>query len=590
MIELPLLRPFQSYVFLRLSNEEDERVVVSEILRESIDYLLREGLHLEDVSAVEADDLTTIAAAYFSEERPPSWTNAARPLDYCNHLLVIAQLGRMCAIHLSDRGWRDSLVRLIRDARIGAARGLELVEAGIMNAAFGVGRTRTLWLAGTHARSTIKSDSKVVSGVDLRDALDPLSDQTYHFTAARCEPESLTLKSTIGFSPYEATVWVTRSATWGQFIEVTSELLLHLAITTDPIDAPIPILSIPLTRAGQIERAFDVSLIPPEFQWDGAGDVPEVRELHERWAFGSYFEVTSTDGPNLTADVYLEGDKQGELILTFANDDPRKVVCHAYGEPVDPAHAEHIEQACRFAENQKWLTVRYESGHTLVGKTLFRTRFRDVSFDQFEWEPFANVIITQEKPASWNQIGQDNSLFCWLWENWPVGAAAENRGWLACDDAANEIADFVHLDPTSRTISLIHAKASGNASPARQVSVSKFEVVVSQAVKNLRFLDRLLLEGGLREGCERQVGNLVLNCGRPSTRDAMIEAIAAIGTSFKRRVVILQPHLRHEQWNAARAAPDTVDGHRLRQLNTLLVEAENACKGLNARLTVIGEA
>lgn len=46
-------------------------------------------------------------------------------------------------------------------------------------------------------------------------------------------------------------------------------------------------------------------------------------------------------------------------------------------------------------------------------------------------------------------------------------------------------------------LSLIHVKASDDAKVSRGVSVSKYEVVTAQAVKNLRSLDRAILSEGL---------------------------------------------------------------------------------------------
>ena len=62
---------------------------------------------------------------------------------------------------------------------------LQPIGAGFINAAFVRGKAPT-WLSATHRRTTVKADSKVLSGIDLRDALNPVEDQSYYFTAARC--------------------------------------------------------------------------------------------------------------------------------------------------------------------------------------------------------------------------------------------------------------------------------------------------------------------------------------------------------------------------------------------------------------------
>ena len=152
-----------------------------------------------------------------------------------------------------------------------------------------------------------------------------------------------------------------------------------------------------------------------------------------------------------------------------------------------------------------------------------------------------------------------------------------------------EIADFIHLDETESPpmITLIHVKGAGSASPNRRISVSSYEVVTGQAVKNLRYLERINLEVGLAAGLRHQVGQLVWYDRGPGTRTDMIAALQTVGANHRRRVVILQPHVTQDGWNTARANPTGVDAARLRQLDTLLLSAETSCHGLGAELVVV---
>src|SRR5204863_232813 len=73
-----------------------------------------------------------------------------------------------------------------------------------------------------------------------------------------------------------------------------------------------------------------------------------------------------------------------------------------------------------------------------------------------------------------------------------ASAAALATSWLACNDGSREIADFIHLArPVGALarLTLIHVKPSSSDSAARQISLGDYELVVSQAVKNLRFLE-----------------------------------------------------------------------------------------------------
>jgi hypothetical protein len=56
-------------------------------------------------------------------------------------------------------------------------------------------------------------------------------------------------------------------------------------------------------------------------------------------------------------------------------------------------------------------------------------------------------------------------------------------------------ADFLHIETIGGkpTLSVIHVKAAGDESAGRGLSVSDYEIVTGQAVKNLRWVDRSAL-------------------------------------------------------------------------------------------------
>jgi hypothetical protein len=134
--------------------------------------------------------------------------------------------------------------------------------------------------------------------------------------------------------------------------------------------------------------------------------------------------------------------------------------------------------------------IYYDSGHTLAKGRFYENGFNDQPFD-WRFEPMAGFSIDREKPLIGRALGiagigrvQDKSLFGL------VVHQLFHMGWLVCDDGSMELADFIHIDEATRTITLVHAKGSGSTSPTREVSVWDYEVVVSQAVKNLRHLHR----------------------------------------------------------------------------------------------------
>ena len=63
-----------------------------------------------------------------------------------------------------------------------------------------------------------------------------------------------------------------------------------------------------------------------------------------------------------------------------------------------------------------------------------------------------------------------------------------------------ELADFIHVDPDSKKVSLVHVKASSNVSPDRLAAPTDYEIVIAQAIKNLRYLDRRKLYDELKAG------------------------------------------------------------------------------------------
>jgi len=85
--------------------------------------------------------------------------------------------------------------------------------------------------------------------------------------------------------------------------------------------------------------------------------------------------------------------------------------------------------------------------------------------------------------------------------NWlPAG------GWLASNDGALEVADFIHLsDGGLPTLTPVHAKAAANNAANRALAVSPYELVVSQAIKNLRHADPILAADEFMNRLGRQI-------------------------------------------------------------------------------------
>ncbi len=189
--------------------------------------------------------------------------------------------------------------------------------------------------------------------------------------------------------------------------------------------------------------------------------------------------------------------------------------------------------------------------------------------------------VTKEKPSSLSNIGKEDSLFDWAYDTW-------KQGYLCCDDGAGEMADFISFIPGPPAIIwLIHAKGSGSAAANREVSVTDYEVVVAQALKNVRWLDRLNAAGKLADVVSKATSDLVWKDGTKIQRSVASTAFSAIGASAQREIHIVQPRLTKKRLDAARSGTATANQRRrVQRLDALLNAADIAARSVNATLSV----
>jgi len=594
--DLALLRPYRSFIMTRIRDRFGIDGMTDLVLEDIVGMLnLGETnrRRLINRAAARQDEELEVGYVHFTEVQSVTWTANPLVVDTLNHLVVICRRNRHVAVCATDASLRSSIVRRFDRGDSPGIGALQPISAGIMNAAFVKGKARTLWLSATHRRTTVKADSKVLSGMDLRDALNPVEDQSYYFTAARCGVDLQEIISSVGSAPRSSKVWVGSSEDWKEFRDTVTVLLRRLEETKKPEPSPLPVIAVTSIDSHKVRGAFDLAIIPPELATEEPLEDDEIRRKLERWSYGADFEVLDTKGPSVLAKVSLNGKPVGKIELEINVRDPERVTWRARGEPDDEDVRELHDEALEVFRNHDWLKVWYDSGHALSNRAIFEIRYRDMPFRGFEWGDFDGIDVTREKPAPMDEIGEQNSLFCWVKRHWPIGGdqRALPAGWLACDDGAMEIADFIHLDDRAAppVLSLIHVKAAGSCRPNRGISVSKFEVVTGQGVKNLRSLDRQLLDQGMMDGIGRKVGALVWHNRRSTTRQEMLRAIAAMGADYERRVVLVQPHLQRSTYEHARQHARSRDAGRLRQLDALLLGAESAVHGAGSALVVIGE-
>lgn len=368
-------------------------------------------------------------------------------------------------------------------------------------------------------------------------------------------------------------------------------------------------LATPATAGAELDGPYDVSVVDPILlSAEGHAD-DELREEAERWADRASFEVGDVVDPvSFPVEVTLDDVDIGDLQITVTIDADGKVVL----EIAAPGNAsDELLAARRAALRRDWLTIRYESGHTVTGGQGFSTRFQDRIFDDLIWEDFdvngRNFDVKKEKPNTPNSTAFDpaaignageRSLFSWILAHWRDPAGQEGTGWLASDDGAGEIADFIHIDESGDVpmLCLIHVKGSKSDTQNRGISTSDYEVVVGQAIKNLRFLDLDNLANQLEAGKNKQVAqaNWHDSVQQDDERDPLVEAIGQLGTNTDVQIVVVQPRVTQNEHDGARG--DAANGNvssrvkRLRQLDALLLEAQAACQALGARFVVVGDA
>jgi len=594
--DLALLRPYRSFIMTRIRERFDIDGMTDHVLEDVVGMLnlgKTNRRHLINRTAARQDEELEVGYVHFTEVQSVTWTANPSVVDTLNHLVVICRRNRHMAICATDVSLRSSIVRRFDRGDSPGIGALQPISTGIMNAAFVKGKARTLWLSATHRRTTVKADSKVLSGMDLRDALNPVEDQSYYFTAARCGVDLQEIISSVGSAPRSSKVWVGSSEDWKEFRNTVTALLTRLEETKKPEPSPLPVIAVTSIDSHKVKGAFDLAIVPPELATEEPLEDDEIRAKLERWSYGADFEILDTNGPSVLAKLSLNGKPVGKIELEIDVKNPERVTWRVRGDPDDEDVREMHDEALEVCRNHEWLKVWYDSGHALSNRAIFEIRYRDMPFRGYEWGDFEGIDVTREKPEPIAEIGEQDSLFCWIKRHWPISSnrRALPAGWLACDDGAMEIADFIHLDDRAvpPLLSLIHVKAAGSNRPNRGISVSKFEVVTGQAVKNLRSLDRQLLDQGMAEGLGRKVGALVWHDRRASTRQDMLRAIAAAGADYERRVVVVQPQLQKTAYEHARQHPRSRDAARLRQLDALLLGAESAVHGAGSVLVVIGE-
>jgi hypothetical protein len=551
------------------------------------------GEQLADVDGVAATEGATIAvdALAFRVTRPASWAKPGSPfVVVADELSVVFQRNNLVAIHCPP-SQVDALQRwLDGDPRPAFRR----VRGAYLQQAFLRGEARGLWLKGTHRRQTAKADTKNLSGPSLGEALNPLDDGSFALTSGRAATEGpafVVVEGTVGTTPRKSWVWNGRTTSLRSFILVANELLgivLDL-FANPPSNLPFPELAVEIDSLTEVRAAYDAYVAEPE-ELRQLPDVSDDTIDAAETLRDTFIDIVGDPaGPNFTIVVGQAGIEVGRLRCQPKVDRHQvSIDINLAGTPTDPASTAYIRDA--LSSSTDLLTVHYQSGHHLGRGILTRVNQAHHPFKGWQFVDYTGFDCRQEKPAAvagpqaiHDAIGgsNDTSLFAWVIHH--LGS-----GHLTCDDGANEVADFIHV-ANDGSLTLVHVKAA-SSSASHRVSTGAFELVVNQAVKNLKFAtnaDRLI--SALEDPPIDRPASWI-DGARVADRSGLIDALRLRTSSDEVRVAIVQPHHTKTMHDSvlltAAAGGSSQDLTRFELVETMLTSARASAVGLGGELSV----
>lgn len=522
-----------------------------------------------------------LQAMWYKRTLKPAWTGAAGFVDVQHHLAIALVRKGHLALHVSDPKIKGPLrAALLGDVDADAPlTWLSPISRSTMAAAFlENGQARTLWLSGVHRRSATKADAKILAGQDLDYSLDPFDDQSFYWSAARSR--NAALEVTVGVSPKASRVWLGKANSIEGFASSAALLINAVAAAKQGTTEPFRFLATPVQALdpAKVKGGYDLSILPPDMLDVGDEDADTVN-ADAALVIASSLVVDGADGSNLSVSVEINGSAIGTLSLEVRVTRDGKVKFKVSDPKSAGVDDDAFNRIKTLLGRGVGVNIRYDSGHSVSDRQVFALRMPRIAFSHFEVKDFSDYAVKQEKPHDLTKIGEEKSLFCWVKNT--------HKGWLACDDGANEKADFIHLDASGAKpiLSLIHVKGAKNDKTGRKLSVAAYEVVTGQAIKNLQWLDKQALAKGLSHAV--RATNYWWKDGEPVAKDALVEAIENLGDDYVRRVVVVQPHVTETAWTKAEGAKSGVNRLRLDQLSTLLASAWRSCNGLGAEFKVI---
>jgi hypothetical protein len=368
------------------------------------------------------------------------------------------------------------------------------------------------------------------------------------------------------------------------------ELLVLIAKTdrSGPATSALPELAASVSSLRDLRGAYE-AVPPTPDEVEMQPDVTEDKIVAAHIVDGAVVRVEGSGGAAFDLVVGHDGSEIGRVAVTVT--EVGSAAHFQYGTastPADPAYFAKVRDALDLLGTD--LTVYYESesGHVIRDGEAFLYRVPEAPFRSWDFRDFSLFDVSLEKPLGASSeadihagcgLPGDRSLFGWV-------VASYRNGHLTCDDGAGEVADFVHVAPDG-TLSLIHVKAAFSAATSRGIAVVPYEVVVSQATKNLGYLDPTVLRARLatKENMKRASWQDGVRC---PDRQHVLDAISSRSPRDPVVVVIVQPHVTKGSYDAATTSHG-VNSYRLRLLELLLNNADASIReAAGGTLQVVG--
>jgi hypothetical protein len=531
----------------------------------------------------------------YRTQRPSSWAQpTSEYIDTRYFLALIIRRRSLLALHCESSA-RDSVLRwLSRNPQTL----LRLVPEDILQGAFLKGEAKVLWLRGAHAPRPTRPDSKQLSGRRLQEALNPLDDNTFAMMSARAalppDANRTAFIGNVGTTPQKGTVWNRPTNNFDEFVRLVSEVMTtieEISSTGEGVDRPYPILASATNDLSQVSGAYDAVALPLEsspLESEIDPDLVAAAEVLERAVMIIH---PRENGADFVMDVGLDGAIGGSILAQATLNAGRVHFNFGFhGSPTNPEMVRAVLDGLGYGD--ELITVYYDSGHSISGGRIIVPSVRPEPFRNWSFRDFSGYDITLEKPdgarspqAIHAEIGRDGdrSLFAWVTKNY-------SEGFLICDDGPGEVSDFLHL-AYDCTLSYIHVKAASTRSANRGVAVGAYEVLASQAVKNLAVLTTRTLGQRLHFPFVSEPACWVDGL-RVSARDKFLDALEYHGPQDDTRVIVVQPHVNKMLYDRLKTASSTDEVSRnqtrLQLLETLLNAARGAAMAVGGDLITVG--